>query len=1292
MLNLGDIRFGLGANTRGLYDAANQMTAFQRQVNQVQNSVTSANQAIATAANRIAAAQERVAATVGQVHNRAARAALANAQAQRGAATTIAAAERNVVTQLFRQEQAAFRAMEAVKQLNFQLSQSKLAPDTAQALSQRAVNAGTALSNAMTANREGGSLSNVDFQRLQRDFNSSMAAIRRDMVSAKGALIPPDAAGWLRFSNSLRGAGQAALFASGHFGGLSTRMFALTQLISEFGPTIGLAAGAITGLGAAVAGLGTSMVRNAIQIQSVQTSLTAVTGNAAAAAIELDFVRRTAVQAGVDFQGTAKSYGRLLASATAAGLAQSQIRDIFVQTSMAASTLQLDINDVQGVFRALEQMLSKGTVQAEEIRGQLGDRIPAAFSMAARAMGVTERELNKLLKAGKVMSSVFVPKFAEEMSRSLGIDLTSSIDNLRASITNMGTQWQFFNIAMDNATGLSKAFKAAIEGATSVLAYMADNTQTLIAILGAASGALVGFAIAAAAPAIVGGAIAVGQWVVAFTSLAATVRTATQALTLLNIAFMATPAGWIALILRVGVAAAGAVTGFKLMESWVNKNNQALANDEGIKQYIQSQKTLLTATQDTTRAMIEQTAVANKQMQQQSAKLSSDIEAQRSIVRSLTTEIEGMSKGGGRGSQELFAGASVQLEQARTKLMSMNAEANSLAKSMASSTAIVKDLSSTLDAQNKKYPNGIPILDTNEEEAEKAKSDGLTRIRDLIAGAEEARQKMDALLKGPGEAKLVDDLFTAKDALRELDASQLQKVAQMLGTSVVGVEAKLTGMVTAAREAQEQFRQFNRVWDEIVRGEIAIDNIQKRLDALAGGLDPNKLFQFDAMEQAEDLLRRMSDDSLAKLSVRLKQIYPDATSAAEGLGRLFAQEERGRRLVDIMSTLADETRRNMDEVSDLKTLQEAYSKNSFVGDEVAQLVERNAKVRDYVRVLESLGATQDQINEATSAFANSLAQVDGESRVFERLKTIADQSRDAWLRFTDDALEGLKGLVNGTQSLGDYLKNILTSLSGSLMDNFVINPAKNAIQMGLENLAAARVAGNQNNTPEGSAGRALDGLTRATELTSAALGHSFIGSIAQSILGMGSKVSADVLATAAMTNLATAATAAAMSLNSMAMGNGGGFFSSLLQGMAKGAAGGLGVTKVGGGVSFGADYTAPLGNFGFQELPAMTMPVLGRATGGPITKGQAYRVNEPGTYGDTFIAGASGWAYPNRGGGGGNSTFIDASTTIDARGATQETLNDIRREMQAREARIRKMIPYQIDQRQVENRQRNRSR
>lgn len=56
--------------------------------------------------------------------------------------------------------------------------------------------------------------------------------------------------------------------------------------------------------------------------------------------------------------------------------------------------------------------LSKGNVQAEELRGQLGERLYGAFNLAAKAMNTSTKGLNDMLKKGEVLASDLLPKLS----------------------------------------------------------------------------------------------------------------------------------------------------------------------------------------------------------------------------------------------------------------------------------------------------------------------------------------------------------------------------------------------------------------------------------------------------------------------------------------------------------------------------------------------------------------------------------------------------------------------------------------------------------------------------------------------------------------------------------------------------------------------------------------------------------------------------------------------------------------------------------------------------------------
>jgi tape measure domain-containing protein len=68
----------------------------------------------------------------------------------------------------------------------------------------------------------------------------------------------------------------------------------------------------------------------------------------------------------------------------------------------------------------VKKMLSKGNVQAEELRGQLGERLPGAISYAAKALGVTTRQLNKMLEQGQVLAEDMIPKLSRVLREELG--------------------------------------------------------------------------------------------------------------------------------------------------------------------------------------------------------------------------------------------------------------------------------------------------------------------------------------------------------------------------------------------------------------------------------------------------------------------------------------------------------------------------------------------------------------------------------------------------------------------------------------------------------------------------------------------------------------------------------------------------------------------------------------------------------------------------------------------------------------------------------------------------------
>ncbi len=98
-----------------------------------------------------------------------------------------------------------------------------------------------------------------------------------------------------------------------------------------------------------------------------------------------------------------------------------QTLDLYESVGQASAAMKINGEAQKGIFLALGQIASKGTVSAEELRGQIGERLPGAFGIAAKAMGVTEQELGKMMQRGELASKDFLPKFAAELRKTFEV-------------------------------------------------------------------------------------------------------------------------------------------------------------------------------------------------------------------------------------------------------------------------------------------------------------------------------------------------------------------------------------------------------------------------------------------------------------------------------------------------------------------------------------------------------------------------------------------------------------------------------------------------------------------------------------------------------------------------------------------------------------------------------------------------------------------------------------------------------------------------------------------------------
>ncbi|EIH4250873.1 tape measure protein [Escherichia coli] len=185
-----------------------------------------------------------------------------------------------------------------------------------------------------------------------------------------------------------------------------------------------------------------------------------------------EFVKNLADSSGVDQIETLSSFAKF--SAGAGDMNADQKESLFSNVIGTSRLMGLSTDEINGILKAFEQMASKGKIQAEELRGQLGDRMAGAFQLFARSLGMTTEELDKAMKDGKVLSKDVLPKVSAEMGRM--IDKAGGWEKIINS-----TQTQLGRLSNSWNNNLALMFDGSQEGLT-------DFTRSLTNLLGSLGG------------------------------------------------------------------------------------------------------------------------------------------------------------------------------------------------------------------------------------------------------------------------------------------------------------------------------------------------------------------------------------------------------------------------------------------------------------------------------------------------------------------------------------------------------------------------------------------------------------------------------------------------------------------------------------------------------------------------------------------------------------------------------------------------------------------------------------
>lgn len=228
-----------------------------------------------------------------------------------------------------------------------------------------------------------------------------------------------------------------------------------------------------------IAGLAKDFFNLIKTLESLEYALETVTESASELVSVQEFLNDISIRYGANLVVTTERFTKFLAAAKQSNLGLNDTKRIFESVTKASSVLGLKTDELTGVYLALEQMLSKGKVTTEELRRQLGERLPGAFGIMAEALGVSVSKLDEMLKKGEILSSEALPKFAEQLEKSYGIEAVKTVDTLAAAQGRLETAWISFVDSVNTSEGtLSKIFKSLLEDVQLMLQDLEDFIKT----------------------------------------------------------------------------------------------------------------------------------------------------------------------------------------------------------------------------------------------------------------------------------------------------------------------------------------------------------------------------------------------------------------------------------------------------------------------------------------------------------------------------------------------------------------------------------------------------------------------------------------------------------------------------------------------------------------------------------------------------------------------------------------------------------------------------------------------